>query len=216
MSDGQTESNKVSAVIDVQYVEEIEDAIEQDLPPDDDVGGEGWSLAACGSNSAIIDCLTDSSDSTFVSSDRPDGTTDLLFSFQDPSTAGINGSNQIAYVTAEVTAEKTGASGFASITVGDLNKNEHYSTPSISIASDSFEECSFTWKYNPVTGEPWTIDSLNSLLAGYRYLAGQGSIRISESKLIVASLVSKKNRSHSHRQLQLTEKYPPQKDQKKH
>ena len=32
--------------------------------------------------------------------------------------------------------------------------------------------------------------SLNSLLAGYRYLAGQGLIQISESKLIVASLVS--------------------------
>jgi hypothetical protein len=134
--------------------------------------------------------LTDSSDSTFVSSDRPDGTTDLFFSFQDPSTAGINSSNQIAYVTAEVTAKKTGASGFASIIVGDPNKNEHYSTPSISIASDSFEESSFTWKYNPVTGEPWTIDSLNSLLAGYRYLAGQGLIQISESKLIVASLIS--------------------------
>ena len=116
--------------------------------------------------------MPDGSDSTFVSSDRPDGSTDLFFSFQDPSTAGINSSNQIAYVTAEVTAKKTGASGFASIIVGDPNKNEHYSTPSISISSDSFEESSFTWKYNPVTGEPWTIDSLNSLLAGYRYLAG--------------------------------------------
>ncbi len=33
-------------------------------------------------------------------------------------------------------------------------------------------------------------NSLNSLLAGYRYLAGQGLIQISESKLVVASLVS--------------------------
>ena len=54
VSDGQTESNKVSAVIDVQYVEEIDDAIEQDLPPDDDVGGEAWSLAAFGSNSVVL------------------------------------------------------------------------------------------------------------------------------------------------------------------
>jgi hypothetical protein len=54
VSDGQTESNKVSAVIDVQYVEEIDEAIEQDLPPDDDVGGEAWSLAACGSNSVVL------------------------------------------------------------------------------------------------------------------------------------------------------------------
>ena len=40
------------------------------------------------------------------------------------------------------------------------------------------------WKYNPVTGEPWTIDSFNSLVAGYRYSAGQGSIQISEFNLI--------------------------------
>jgi hypothetical protein len=56
--------------------------------------------------------------------------------------------------------------------------------------SDSFEEYSFTWKSNPVTGEPWTVDSLNSLVAGYRYLAGQGSIQISELELIVGSLVT--------------------------
>jgi hypothetical protein len=189
VSDGQTESNKASVIIDVQYVEEIEDAIKQDLPPDDDISGQGWSDAACGSNSGIVDCVTDSSDSTFVSADRPDKTTDSLFSFEDPSSVGINSSNQIAYVTAQVTAKKSGASGFTSLIVDDPNKNEHYSTPSISIISDSFEDYSFTWKYNPITGEPWTIDSLNSLLAGYRYLAGQGSIQISEFKLIIASLV---------------------------
>jgi hypothetical protein len=133
--------------------------------------------------------LTDSSDSTFVSSDKPGKTTDLLFSFQDPSSVGINSSNQIAYVTAQVTAKKLGASGFTSLIVDDPNKNEHYSTPSISIISDSFEEYSFTWRNNPITGEPWTIDSLNFLIAGYPYSAGQGSIQISEFKLIIASII---------------------------
>jgi hypothetical protein len=190
VSDGQTESNKASVIIDVQYLEEIEGAIKQDLPPDDDISGQGWTDAACGSNSDIVDCLTDSSDTTFVSSDRPDKTTDSLFSFQDPSSVGINSSNHIAYVTAQVTAKKSGASGFTSLIVDDPNRNEHYSTPSISIRSDSFEEYSFTWKNNPITGEPWTIDSLNSLVAGYRYLAGQGSIQISEFKLIIASLIA--------------------------
>jgi hypothetical protein len=196
VSDGQAESSKASVIIDVQYVEEIEDAIKQDLPPDDDIAGQGWSDAACGSSNSggIVDCLTDSSDTTFVSSDTPDKTAaaaDLLFSFQDPLSVGINGSNDIAYVTAQVTAKKAGASGFISLIVDDPNKNEHYSTPSISIVSDSFEEdYSFTWKNNPVTGEPWTIDSLNSLVAGYRYLTGQGSGQISEFKLIITSLIA--------------------------
>jgi hypothetical protein len=191
VSDGQIESNRASVIIDIQYNEEIEDAIKQDLAPDDDIAGQGWSDAACGSNSGIVDCLTDSSDTTFVSSDTPDKTTELLFSFQDPSSVGINGSNDIAYVTAQVTAKKAGASGFISLIVDDSNKNEHYSTPSISIVSDSFEEdYSFTWKNNPVTGEPWTIDSLNSLVAGYRYLTGQGSGQISEFKLIITSLIA--------------------------
>jgi hypothetical protein len=190
VSDGLVESNKVSVVIDVQNVEEVEGAIEQDLPPDDYSQGEGWSDATCGSNGgSAVECLTDNSDSTFVTSDRPGRTTDLLLSFQDPSTLGVNSSNQIAYVTAQVTAKKTGPSGFTSLIVDDPNSNEHYSTPSISITSDSFEEYSFTWINNPITGAPWTTDSLNSLVAGNRYLAGQGSIQISEFKLIVGSLI---------------------------
>ena len=192
VSDGQAESNTASVIIDVQYVEEIEGAIQQDLPPaDDTTQGEGWSDTECGGNGAVIvDCLTDSSDNTFVSSDRPSGTTDMLFSFQEPSSVGINSSNQIEYVTAQVTAKKTGASGFTSIIVDDPNDNsEHYSTPSISIVSDSFGQYSFTWNNNPITGQPWTADSLNSFVAGYRHLAGQGSIQISEFKLIVSSLV---------------------------
>src|SRR5829696_6078986 len=66
VSDGQAESNTASVIIDVQYVEEIEGAIQQDLPPaDDTTQGEGWSDTECGGNGAVIvDCLTDSSDNT--------------------------------------------------------------------------------------------------------------------------------------------------------
>jgi hypothetical protein len=146
----------------------------------------------------IVDCLTDNSDTTFVSSDRPDMTTEQLFSFQefdDDGAATVNGTssnNNIAYVTAQVTSKKTGASSFISFLIDRPNEEERYSTTlSISIISDSFEEkYSFTWKNNPITGEPWTIDSLNSLVAGYRYLAGQGSIQISEFKLIITSLIA--------------------------
>jgi hypothetical protein len=191
VSDGQAESNEASIVIDVQYLEEIEDAIQKDLPPDDNIAGQGWNEAACDSD--IVACLTDNSESSFVSSDNPGViTTDMLFSFQDPSIAGINGSssNTIAYVTAEFIAKKIGASGFTSLIVDDPDSNEHYSTPGISIASDSFDRYSFTWTNNPVTGEPWSVESLNSFIAGYRHLAGQGSIQISEFKLVIGSFVS--------------------------
>jgi hypothetical protein len=203
VSDGKAESNTASAVIDVQYVEEIENAIEQDMPPEEDIGGEGWNATVCGSTSAIVDCLTDSSDSTFASSDRPDRTAEQVFSFQefDGGVSTINNhnssTNNIASVTAQVTAKKTGASSFISFLIDRADEEEHYGTPSISIISDSFEEYSFTWKYNPVTGEPWTIDSFNSLVAGYRYSAGQGSIQISEFDLIVSSLIGQEERDLS-------------------
>ena len=203
VSDGEAESNTASAVIDVQYVEEIENAIEQDMPPEEDIGGEGWNATVCGSTSAIVDCLTDSSDSTFASSDRPDGTAEQMFSFQefDGGVSTINNhnssTNNIASVTAQVTAKKTGASSFISFLIDRADEEEHYGTPSISIISNSFEEYSFTWKYNPVTGEPWTIDSFNSLVAGYRYSAGQGSIQISEFDLIVSSLIGQEERDLS-------------------
>jgi hypothetical protein len=193
VSDGQVESNKVPVVIDVQYTEEMEDPIEHDLLPDDStIRGEGWSSTECGGNDdggALVECLIDGSDSTFVSSDAPGEVADILFTFEDPSTVGINGSNQIEYVTAQLTAKKTGPSGFSSLIVDDPNSDEHYSTSGISIVSNSFEQYSFTWNNNPVTGEPWTLDSLNSFMAGYRHMAGQGSIEISEFKLIVGSLV---------------------------
>ena len=192
VSDGQSESSKASVIIDVQYVEDIESATQQDLlPADDTIQGEAWSDTECGGNNAVIvECLTDSSDSTFVSSDSPSGTADMMFSFQDVSSVGINNSNQIVYVTAQVTAKKTGASGFTSIIVDDPNNSEHYSIPGISISSDSFEQYTFTWNNNPITGERWTADSLNSIVAGYRHIAGQGSVEISEFKLIIGSLVT--------------------------
>jgi hypothetical protein len=192
VSDGQSESNRASVVINIQHVEEIEGSQEQNLGLDDAVGGTGWSDAECDGN-ALIDCLTDNSDSTFVSSDSP-GLSDLLFSFQDfidPASIENNStSNSIAYVTAQVTAKKTSNSSFISFLVDEPNNQEHYITPSLSILSDSFEEYSFTWEYDPVTGAPWTTDSLNSHIAGYRYLAGQGSIEVSEFKLIVTTIIA--------------------------
>lgn len=199
VSDGQSESKKASVVINIQYVEEIEGSNEQNLGPDATIETVGWSDVGCGTNSGtgrnggndIINCLIDNSDSTFISSKTP-GKSDMTFSIQDfadPDSIDIRTSNSIAYVTAQVTAKKAANSSFISFLIDDPNKQEHYITPSLSILSDSFEDYSFSWKYDPVTGGPWTVDSLNSLVAGYRYLAGQGSIEISEFRLIVTTII---------------------------
>ena len=200
VSDGQSESKKASVVINIQYVEEIEGSNEQNLRPDDAIEATGWSDVECGSNSRtarntgslIVNCLTDNSDSTFIFSESP-GKSNLLFSIQDFADAGSidtnSTSNSIAYVTAQVTAKKTANSSFISFLLDNPNEQEHYITPSLSILSDSFEDYSFSWKYDPVTGGPWSVDSLNSLVAGYRYLAGQGSIEISEFRLIVTTII---------------------------
>ena len=40
---------------------------------------------------------------------------------------------------------------------------------------------------NPVTGDKWTQDSLNSLIAGFKYDGGQSGVQISELQLTVSS-----------------------------
>ena len=82
VSDGEAESNTASAVIDVQYIAETEESNRTGHATKRWLGGEGWSATAPGSTSAIIDCLTDSSDSSFVSSDRPYRTVEQVFSFR--------------------------------------------------------------------------------------------------------------------------------------
>jgi hypothetical protein len=192
VSDGQSESNIASVVINIQYLEEIEGSQELNLAPDDAMEATGWSDDECGDVS-IMNCLSDNSDSTFISSDSP-GLSDLLFSFEDfvdpASIANSTTSSSIAYVTAQVTAKKTANSSFISFLIDEPNNQEHHISPSLSILSDSFEEYSFTWKFDPVTGASWTADSLNSLVAGYRYLAGQGSVDISEFRLIVTTTIN--------------------------
>jgi hypothetical protein len=207
ISDGQSESKKASVIINIQYVEEIEGSKEQNLGLDDAIEVKGWSDAACDSNNetarddsnVIVNCLTDNSDRSFIFSESP-SFSDLLFSFQnfdDPASIGASTSNSIAYVTAQVTVKKTANSSFISLLIDDPKNKKHYSTPSISILSDSFEEYSFSWKYNPLTGGPWTADSLNSLVAGYRYSAGEGSIEVSEFKLIVTTPISQEEQEPS-------------------
>ena len=88
-------------------------------------------------------------------------------------------------VVAEITAKKIGNTGYVSFAVDKPGDKEHYFTPSLSIASSSFQKYNYVWETNPVTGEKWTYDSLNSLVAGFKYDGGQSGVQISEIQLTV-------------------------------
>ena len=45
--------------------------------------------------------------------------------------------------------------------------------PAFLLALTHFKEYYQVWDTNPVTGESWTYDSLNSLAAGFKYDGGQ-------------------------------------------
>jgi hypothetical protein len=92
----------------------------------------------------------------------------------------------IERVVAEITAKKLGNTGYISFAVDDPTDEEHYFTPSISIGSNSFQKYYQAWDTNPVTGESWTYDSLNSLTAGFKYDGGQSGVQISELQLTVS------------------------------
>ncbi len=66
-------------------------------------------------------------------------------------------------------------------------EDKHYFTPSLSLASSSFQKYNYVWDVNPVTGDKWTQDSLNSLIAGFKYDGGQSGVQISELQLTVSS-----------------------------
>jgi hypothetical protein len=92
----------------------------------------------------------------------------------------------IERVVAEITAKKLGNTGYISFAVDNPTEGEHYFTPSISIGSNSFQKYYQVWDTNPVTGESWTYDSLNSLTAGFKYDGGQSGVQISELQLTVS------------------------------
>jgi hypothetical protein len=92
----------------------------------------------------------------------------------------------IERVVVEITAKKLGNTGYISFAVDNPGEDEHYFMPSISISSNSFQRYSQVWDMNPVSGEKWTYDSLNSLIAGFKYDGGQSGVQISELQLTIS------------------------------
>jgi PKD repeat protein len=162
-----------SVMITVDHVDEIRDAEQESIVSSDsevaDWGGECDDAA---------DCMGDDSDSTFAATSKDEAVN--LFSFEQFSAENVD---DIERVTAIVTAKKTGETGYLSFVAGDADDLKE--SPGVSILSESFDEYDLVWDRNPVNNRPWTVESLNSFLAGYMYAAGQGDIQVSEFQLVV-------------------------------
>lgn len=177
VSDGELEDDDTVSIF-VQSPEELDGVKELELLPASADDSE-WDVSEeCEDESA--DCISDGSGGTFVFADEPDVTD--LYSFEELD----NDDLQIDRVTAKITAKNNGETGFVSIVVDDPDNSEHYSTLDISISSDSFEDYSYSWDSDPVTGDEWTPDLLSSIKAGFMYTAGQSGVEISEMVLVVS------------------------------
>jgi hypothetical protein len=181
------EQDTVSVLVD--HIEPLanNNNIQQRVLKPSDIAASQWTPS--GGCAGDIQCLSDGSHATFVAAGTENTDNVNLYSFgaldegvpvTDPNSIVIE------RVVAEIYAKKLGNTGYVSFAVDDPTEEEHYFTPSISIGSNSFQKYYQVWDTNPVTGEGWTYDSLNSLVAGFRYDGGQSGVEISELQLTVS------------------------------
>ena len=188
VNDGSTNSEEEDNVsIFVDHVEPVANDIQQRvLKPSDIVASQWTPSGGCGGDT---ECLSDGSHATFVTAgaENIDGVN--LYTFDEFSGEGTvidPNSLVIERVVAEIYAKKLGNTGYVSFAVDDPTEGERYFTPSISVGSNSFQKYYQVWDTNPVTGGAWTYDSLNSLVAGFKYDGGQSGVEISELQLVVS------------------------------
>jgi hypothetical protein len=186
VSDGSVDSEEENTIsIFVDYVDQITNNVQQRVLKPADITASGWTTSG-----GCEDCLSDGSHATFVSAGTENIDSVSLYSFgefsEEEGAVVEPNSLVIERVVAEITAKKLGNTGYISFAVDDPTEEEHYFTPSISIGSNSFQKYYQVWDTNPVTGEIWTYDSLNSLTAGFKYDGGQSGVQISELQLTVS------------------------------
>jgi len=186
VNDGSVDSEEEDTVsIFVDYADQLTNDVQQRVLEPAEVTASEWIPSG-----GCEECLSDGSHATFVSAGTENIDSVNLYSFGEFSEEG--GANVdpnslvIERVVAEITAKKLGNTGYMSFAVDDPTEGEHYFTPSISIGSNSFQKYYQVWDTNPVTGESWTYDSLNSLTAGFKYDGGQSGVQISELQLTVS------------------------------
>ena len=188
VNDGSVDSEEEDTVsIFVDHVDQLTNDVQQRvLKPVEEITASEWIPSG-----GCEECLSDGSHATFVSAGTENIDSVSLYSFGEFSEGGGGAvvdpnSLVIERVVAEITAKKLGNTGYISFAVDDPTEEEHYFTPSISIGSNSFQKYYQVWDMNPVTGESWTYDSLNSLTAGFKYDGGQSGVQISELQLTVS------------------------------
>jgi hypothetical protein len=185
VNDGSVDSDEEDTVsIFVDYSDQLTSNIQQRVLKPADVAASEWTPSG-----GCEECLSDGSHATFVGAAPENLDSVSLYSFGEFSEGGAGvdpDSLVIERVVAEITAKKLGNTGYVSFAVDDPTGGEHYFTPSISIGSNSFQKYYQVWDTNPVTGESWTYDSLNSLTAGFKYDGGQSGVQISELQLTVS------------------------------
>src|SRR5215210_7382576 len=194
VNDGSIDSEEEDTVsIVVDYVDELANDVQQRVLKPADITASEWIPSGNCEGQSGAECLSDGSDATFVAAGTEGIGSVNLYSFgefseqQEGAAAPIDpNSVVIDRVVAEITAKKIGNTGYVSFAVDDPRDEEHYFTPSLSIASSSFQKYNYVWDTNPVTGELWTHDSLNSLVAGFKYDGGQSGVQTSELQLTVS------------------------------
>jgi hypothetical protein len=196
VNDGTVDSKKQDTVsIFIDTTNELSGDVQEKVLPPADVKSSDWILEDACKQKGQIECLSDGSDGTFVSAGT-DSIDDVnLYSFGQftPGGEGVDANSVvIERVTAEITAKRIGNTGYISFVIDDPKKEDHYTTPSISVASNnSFQKYNYVWDTNPVTGEKWTYDSLSTLAAGFKYDGGQSGVQVSELQLTVSYHLSK-------------------------
>jgi hypothetical protein len=188
VNDGSLDSEEEDTIsIFVDYSEQLTSNVQQRiLKPSDTVASQWTPSGGCEGD---IECISDGSHATFVAAGTENTNSVNLYSFDEFSgeaTVIDPSSLVIERVVAEMYAKKLGNTGYLSFAADDSTEGEPYFTPSISIGSNSFQKYYQVWDTNPVTGEEWTYDSLNSLVAGFRYDGGQSGVEISELQLVVS------------------------------
>ena len=193
VNDGTVDSQKKDTVsIFVDHVDELANDVQVKVLNPSDVKTSKWIAAGDCNEQDDVTCLSDGSDLTFVTTGTENVDNLNLYAFEEFSPEGTlvdenNNTLVIDRVTAEFTAKKAGNTGYVSFAVDDPQEDKHYFTPSLSLASSSFQKYNYVWDVNPVTGDKWTQDSLNSLIAGFKYDGGQSGVQISELQLTVSS-----------------------------
>jgi hypothetical protein len=198
VNDGTVDSKKQDTVsIFVDKIDELPSDVQQKILKPVDAKNSEWILADACKKQGEVECLSDGSDGTFVTAAGAQSVDAInLYSFEQFTAKGgapvDANSLVIERVTAEITAKKMGNTGYISFIIDDPKKEDHYITPSTSIASNnSFQKYNYVWDTNPLTGQKWTYDSLNSLVAGFKYDGGQSGVQVSEFQLTISYHISK-------------------------